>query len=119
MSESRRLPEYPVETIQAARTALVDAAVAFVAMDNRGLARGLLIERMEVILPYLAREGDPRIYALRVAAERLSRAWRGDGNPFSEAAGLRQSLLLMFCERSDRSLDRLTGATGSRSLAWV
>lgn len=109
MSETRRLPQYPAETIQAARTALVDAAVAFAAMDNRGLAREILIERFERVLPYLAAEEEPRIYALRVAAERLARAWRGGGNPFREADGLRTALLTMFIERSDRSLDRLTG----------
>lgn len=103
------------DATQAARTALVDAAVLFITLPFAGgPARSLAIERMAQILPQLAMLPDGPFYALRIAADRLVTACQRGGDVYAAERGLEAALRGMFAERSDASIARLLGNAPKR-----
>jgi hypothetical protein len=110
----RDLQSLPADRVARCRALLVETAVALVVQKRLVLhARTLLVGRLQVALADLACVVEEPIYVVRMAAERVVRAYeKPDAWTWQDQAenDLRIALQSYFAARSDAAISRLSGA---------
>ncbi len=110
----RDLRDLPADRVARCRALLVETAVALVVQKRLvPNARAILVARLQVALADLACVVEEPIYVVRMAAERVVRAYeKPDAWSWQDQAenDLRMALQSYFAARSDAAYARLGGA---------